>query len=460
MTSTENPASQKTTTVRRRSRNFALALTAVAALALTACAPPGPAGGGSSTTSPGDISTTLTKDDVTIQFMTNTEASDALTKLTDAFTAQHPNVTFDIVADANANLAANMSRILTRDNPPSLIFTPSVGQLAQDGLLTDLDPYVEAFGWDSWSQELLDLNRVSAEGQRGSGPLYAVGIGYNITGIFYNKEIAAEVGMTEPPTTFAEFDSAAHKAVDAGHLGISVAAKDAGTPFLLQLVQEAYGDSDGISDWTVQKPGSSFDQPGMLKAAEQLQTWKADGVISKDAVAVDYPTMMADFQAGKALFVPVGDWEAQRLVAAMGDNVGFFLMPTVDAGAKQYAPAFPSNHAIPAGAANKDVAAYFLNWLHTDEKARKLIVEAIGSSPGGPTTLPAPKSDVPLVQETSAGFQQILGDEGAVDFFANVSQSFTMTIMNPMMQELMLGTKTPQQFVDDVQSAYESELMK
>ena len=459
MTRTKTTASHSTSTVLRRSRNFALALTATAALALTACAPPGPVDG-PGTTSPGEISTTLTTEDVTLEVMTNTEAADALTKLTDAFTAQHPNVTFDIIADANANLAANMSRILTRENPPSLIFTPSVGQLAQDGLLTDLDPYADAFGWDSWSQKLLDINRVSADGVRGSGPLYAVGIGYNITGIFYNKEIAAEVGMTEPPTTFAEFDDAAYAAVDAGHLGISVAAKDAGTPFLLQLVQQAHGDSDAISDWTVQEPGSSFDQPGMLEAAEQLQQWKADGVISADAVAVDYPTMMADFQAGKALFVPVGDWEVQRLVAAMGDNVGFFLMPTVDAGEKQYAPAFPSNHSIPSGADNKDVAAFFLNWLHTDEQARQLIVDVIGSSPGGPADLPAPESDVTLAQETAAAFQQILSGEGAVDFFANVSQSFTMSIMNPMMQELMLGSKTPTQFVDDVQAAYESELMK
>ncbi|WP_425838862.1 ABC transporter substrate-binding protein [Microbacterium sp. PA5] len=430
-------------------------------VALSACAPPGPANpNAGQTPTVGDVSTELTSEDVTVTIMTNTEASDALTKISDAFTKQHPNVTFDIVAEANSNLAANMSRILTRNDPPDVIFMPSIGQFVQDGLIANLDPYFEAYGWDSWSQELLDINRIDTDGQRGSGSLYAVGIGYNVTGIFYNKEIAAEVGMSAPPATFAEFDDYAHKAVDAGYLGLSVAAKDAGTPFLLQEVQTAYGDSDAITAWTAQVPGSSFAQPGMLKAAEKLQQWKGDGVISKDAVSVDYPTMMGDFQAGKALFVPVGDWEAQRLVAAMGDNVGFFLMPTVEAGAKQYAPAFPSNHAIPAAAKHKDEAAYFLNWVHTDETARKLIVDVIGSSPGGPTDLPAPQTDVPLVQETSEAFQKVLAGGGAVDFFANVSQAFTLSTMNPLMQSLMLGSKTPQQFVDEVQAAYESELMK
>lgn len=455
MNHTIQPAAR---TTRPWMRFAALAATTALGLALAACAPPGPAGGGSD--SEGDVSTTLTSEEITLQIMPNTEAAESITKLTEEFTAQHPNVTFEIVAEANSNLAANMSRILTRDDPPNLIFMPSLAEFATAGLLADLDPYAEAFGWDSWAASLLNVNRLTEDGERGSGALYAVGIGYNVTGIFYNKEIAAEVGMDEPPATFGEFNDYAYEAVDAGYLGLSVAAKDAGTPFLLQLVQQAHGNSDEIAAWIDHVPGSTFDQPGMLQAAEQLQQWKADGVISADAVAVDYPTMMADFQAGKALFVPVGDWEAQRLVAAMGDNVGFFLMPTVDEGAKQYAPAFPSNHAIPAGSDNQDATAYFLNWLHTDETARKLIVDLIGSSPGGPADLPAPETDVALVQETSAAFVEVLQSGGPTDFFPNVGQAFTLSTMNSLMQELMLGTKTPQEFVDAVQSAYEAEFMQ
>lgn len=435
-----------------------LAAVAMTGVVLTACAPPGssvPESSGSA----GPVSTTLTSDDVTLQILSNTEMGDALKTIGEAFTEQHPNVTFDIVAEANANVATNLSRILTRDTPPDIIFIPTIAQPAKDGLLTDLDPYFDAYGWDTWSQGLLDINRVGADGQRGSGPLYAVGIGNNVTGVFYNKEIAEQVGMTEPPKTFDDMEAAAKKAVEAGFLGFSVAAKDAGTPMLLQEVQNSIGNAPEISAWTAQEPGATFDQPGMVEAAVKLQEWKGNGIISKDAVSVDYPTMMGDFQAGKSLFVAVGDWEAQRLVAAMGDNVGFFLMPNKDADAGLYAMAFPSNHAIPAGSKNKDVAAYFLNWLGTDEVGRQLIVDTIGSSPAGPTDLPAPVTDVPLIQETSAAFEQVLREDGAVDSFTNVSQAFTLSTLNGLMQSMMLGSKTPQEFVDSVQSAYESELM-
>lgn len=435
-------------------RLVGIAAAVLVSLSLAACAPPG--SGGSGPAAPeGAVSTELPTEPVTLQIMTSPEAADAVTKLGEEFTTQHPTVTFDIVAEANSNLSTNLSRILTRADPPDLIFMPSVAQSARDGLLANLDPYYDAYGWENWSQELLRIARVSPTGERGTGSLYAVGIGYNVTGIFYNKQIAAEIGLEGAPQSFDEFEQAALDAVDAGYLGFSLAAKDAGTPFLLQELQNAYGNAPEINDWVYQRPGASFDQPGMLAAAEKLQEWTKNGVISPDALSIDYPTMMADFQAGKALYVPVGDWEAQRLVAAMGDNVGFFLIPTVEEGEKQYTMAAPTNYSIPAGSSNKDVSAYFLNWIQSDEKARQLVVDIIGSSPGGPADLPVPDSDIPLVQETLAAFQRVLADDGAVDFMANVSTAFTLDTLNPEMQALVLGDRTPRDFVDVVQSAYE-----
>ncbi|MEZ4595655.1 MAG: hypothetical protein R3C32_01800 [Chloroflexota bacterium] len=40
---------------------------------------------------------------------------------------------------------------------------------------------------------------------RGEGDLYAGGLNYSTTGVFYNKDQAAQIGMTEPPATLEEF---------------------------------------------------------------------------------------------------------------------------------------------------------------------------------------------------------------------------------------------------------------
>ena len=46
-------------------------------------------------------------------------------------------------------------RLLAGDNPPDLIRLPTMVDLVRDGLLLDLEPYVEAFGWDQWPASLL-----------------------------------------------------------------------------------------------------------------------------------------------------------------------------------------------------------------------------------------------------------------------------------------------------------------
>ncbi|MEU4746924.1 hypothetical protein AB0G02_41600, partial [Actinosynnema sp. NPDC023658] len=54
--------------------------------------------------------------------------------LTEEFTRQHPNVTWDVREEQYAVLTQNAPRLLA-DNPPDLIRLPQVSDLAGDGLL-------------------------------------------------------------------------------------------------------------------------------------------------------------------------------------------------------------------------------------------------------------------------------------------------------------------------------------
>src|SRR5689334_20504490 len=141
-------------------------------------------------------------------------------KLSDEFTKQFPNVTWDIKQDQFANLINETPRLLAGDNPPDLIRLPTLVSFAKQGLLKNLDDYAKAFGWDKWPVPQLDQNRVAPDGTRGTGSLYAMGLNYSLTGIFYNKKLAAQIGMTEPPKTLAEFDDLLAKAKAAGLLPI------------------------------------------------------------------------------------------------------------------------------------------------------------------------------------------------------------------------------------------------
>ena len=124
------------------------------------------------------------------------------TRLAEEFTKQFPNVTFDIKEDQFANMMENSPRILSEDNAPDLIRLPSMTDLVANELLKNLDGYFTEFGWDKFPAGQLVQLRVEEGGRpRGTGSLYAMGLNYSMTGVFYNKELAAQIGMTEPPKT-------------------------------------------------------------------------------------------------------------------------------------------------------------------------------------------------------------------------------------------------------------------
>ena len=82
----------------------------------------------------------------------------------------------------------------------------------------------------------------------------------------------------------------------------------------------------------------------------------------------------------------------------------------------------PLTYGIAAKAKNADCAAFFFNWVATNEKAREIDVAVGGSNPGGPPDLPVPPAAAGSVtNETLAAGADVAKDNGAMDFIANAT---------------------------------------
>ncbi|MVT00380.1 extracellular solute-binding protein [Devosia sp. L53-10-65] len=384
-------------------------------------------------------------------------------QLAEEFTRQFPNVTFDIKEDQFANMMENSPRILSEANAPDLIRLPSLTDLVANDLLLNLDGYFDEFGWDAFPAGQLVQLRVEEGGRpRGTGSLYAMGLNYSMTGVFYNKELADQLGMTEPPQTLAELDALMAAAKEAGIQPIMQWNKGtAGLAFPLQNLMGAYGAPEPINDWIFQKESATINTPDNLEAAQHLDAWIKAGYFPSDANAIEYFQMMSRYIGGEGLFMFNGDWESGNLDANAAGKFGFFIMPSVEEDGRHATMSAPLTFGIAANAANPDCAAFFLDWVATNEEARKINVAVGGSNPGGPTDLPMPAVKPGSVTEASlAAGQTLAEDNGAMDFIANATGAIFAAGWTPELQKMVGGQQTPEGLLEAVQEEYETQLSR
>jgi raffinose/stachyose/melibiose transport system substrate-binding protein len=383
-------------------------------------------------------------------------------KLSEEFTKQFPNVTWDIKQDQFANLINATPRLLSGDNPPDLIRLPTMVSFAKEGLLKNLDDYATAFGWDKWPVPQLNQNRVGEDGTRGSGSLYAMGLNYSLTGIFYNKELAAQIGMTEPPKTVAEFDDLLAKAKAAGLQPIMLwgsAKSGMGLAFPLQHLMAAFGPVEPINDWIFQKPGATIDTPDNLEAAQHLEQWIKDGYFPPDINAIEYTDAAARFTKGEGVFTFNGDWQNAGYETEMAGNVGFFLMPPAEADGSPAAMSAPLTFGIAAEAKNADCAAFFFNWVASNDEARQIDVSVGGSNPGGPADATMPAVGEGSVTNDTLAAGLVVGQAGtSMDFIANATSAIFAQGWTPELQKMVGGRQDAAGLLQAVQAEYESEL--
>jgi len=445
---------------RRRQPVAVVTFMAAAGLALAGCAPGsgGDNNAASSEVTSAEVNTELTSEDVTLTIADET-GFPVTDKLAEEFTKQHPNVTFEITRDTFQHLTANAPKLLAGDNPPDLIRLPTIGDTAGDGLLANLDPYAEAYGWDAWPETQLSPLRMNEEGTRGSGPLYQVGLGYSVTGIFMNTALADKLGIDGPPQTWAELEEDLATAKAGGVQPIMAGDKDGVVNFAIQAAMNQYADKDEFLSWMFNEPGSSYATEGNIQGAEVIRTWADKGYFPSDINAIDYFTFVSRFSDGEGLFTFNGNWEAANYQKALGDEVEFFLVPPLEEGDDHVAMGAANSFSVAAGSDDLDTTTYFLDWIHTDPAARQIISDVTGASPGGDPSLEQPAvEEGSLIASALEMAAQIGAENGQVDFMSNTTSGIYAGSIIPESQLLVTGKITGEEFVNRVQAFYESEV--
>jgi ABC-type glycerol-3-phosphate transport system substrate-binding protein len=353
-----------TTPARRHTALVALGVTA--ALALTACAgTSGTTGGG--TAPKVDVSTTIPSDPVTL---TLAYSNDPPTQtLIDGFTKKYPNVTIKPQMTPFNDYIKSIKLAMSSDAAPDIAqYNPgAMNSLVPAGLILDLGPWAKAYGWNTKfppsTLEILSSDK-SAK-QFGTGGLYAVPGGLSVVGVYYNKKM-----VKEPPKTLAEFEAAMQKVKDSGQTPLMLGALQVGGFHLWNALLNVTGNVADYRGWVYGKPGATIENDGARKASQMMADWAKKGFFPASASATADADALASFAKGKSAFLVTGNWGATAVEKELGDDAGFFLMPTATDQPANVASGASVAYAISAKSKHPNVAAAFLDYLSSPEAAK------------------------------------------------------------------------------------------
>jgi raffinose/stachyose/melibiose transport system substrate-binding protein len=374
-----------------------------------------------------------------------------ITRLNEAFMSTYPNVKIKRVAKSFTNLNTTLKLAVSGPNAPDVVEANQgrqiMGGLVKGGLLKPLDAYADAYGWkDRWSKTLLDLNRFSSDGKQfGSGDLYGVSQQGEIVGVFYNRDMVKTV-----PKTFEEFESMLAAAKKKGQTPISFGNLDKfGGIHEFQTVQNQFASKDATRNFVFAKDGASFDTSENKEAATTLQDWAKKGYFTKDFNGTGYDPAWQQFTKGKGPFTIAGTWITSDALTALGDKLGFFLMPGKEAGAQ---PVSLGGESLPWGitakSKNADVAAAYIDFI-TNAKAADVQVETDNLPATQATTEPS----APVQKEIFAAWKQLNDTDGLTPYMDYATPTFYDDFSGAV-QKLLAGKTSPDAFTKSVQEDY------
>ena len=364
-----------------------LALVAAALLITTAAA----CGGGGSSSSPTPLDTSASHEPVTLTVWhpwTVKSEKEGFSTAVAGFEEKYPWITLDIVTFPNSDeFDQTLIKNINAGTPPDVAITfdaSFVAKYAVDDLWQDLRPYMEAsnFSMDEFAPAALSYT--AYQGEQVALPVLT-----DAYGLYYNKDMFAKAGLSEPPKTMTELADYGKKLTVTNTDGSIDIAGFMPWPDFNQL---------GVSDLGGQWGGTYFGADGKAHLAtdpawSSALTWQRDLIDfygtdnAKKFVAtwVDKEwTPDQVFEAGHVAMIFDGEWRTKMI---QNDGVKFDWatapFPAVDDKPDLYGMGRAGGTicGIPTGAKNGDAAWLLVQYMSTDTDFLVSLANMLGNVP-------------------------------------------------------------------------------
>ena len=318
--------------------------------------------------------------------------------IADTYSKEFDEANEDIVVEYRAipfdDLVNETLRAFATGNAPDIVSfdNPDFALFSSRGAMLDITDRVAASDVIKVENYFEGpLNSVSWDGKLFGIPKYT-----DTIGVFYNKDLFAKAGITEPPKTWAEFTEYAEKLTDPANnvygATFSARAGEEGTFQFLPIIQMS---------------GGGYDNVNTEGAAEVLDLWKKmvdNGWASKDVLSLGQWDSTGTFNSGNAAMAISGPWEIDRMVEDAKFDWGVALLPTIEEGGDRSSALGGFDWGIMSTTKHPDEAFRALEYFAAQDHR---IFEEFGNIPAR-SDIELPVTGVALKDEALKVFQEQL----------------------------------------------------
>ncbi|MGV9804594.1 extracellular solute-binding protein [Micromonospora chersina] len=371
-------------------------------------------------------------------------------KVAKDFSALHPTVKIEIEAiETNQLQRTRIPAALLSNDPPDVFMSWGGGEMVEQveaDYLKDLT--------DQTKTEVANMGK-AAEIWQVNGKQYGLPFRMGIEGIWYNKDMFAQAGISAPPTTFEELNAAVTKlkAINVTPIAVGAGDKWPAAHWWYNFALRA------CSVDTLKKASKDkvFDDPCFVKAGQDLKAFIDTKPFQNNFIATpgqNDPTSANGLLAnGKAAMELMGDWNRGTLdnvatdKAKLAKFLGWFPVPAISGSAGDPKAALGGGDGFACSKKAPAECVEFLKYIASPEVQK-------GYAETG-TGLPVVKGAESGIQDPALkSILQATSEASYVQLWLDTAYGSTVgTAMNDGIVGIFSGKGTPEQVVAGMKAA-------
>ena len=383
-------------------------------------------------------------------------ALEVVEQLATEFEEAHPGVTVEHQGYPLEELQETLPRAMQSGEGPDVAQINNgenlMGPMVRAKQLVPLTDYDAEYGWTAdLSEGLVARNRYSDDGATfGEGTLWGVSNTAEIVGFYYNRQIFEDNGV-EVPTTFEELEAAMQTFKDAGVTPLVLGNLDAWQAIHLFGTVHATMTSREYLDGLIYRSGDqSWESDEIKAAATKLQEWVEKGYLLEGFDGLNADDAWPLFGAGEGAMLLQGSWQAGDVQSALGENGGFFPVPSAGDATVLHVGGVGIPYGITTAAEDPDLAAELVDFLVGD-RAREVLLEK-GQLPAGEIAADEIQEGT-VSGDVYAAWNEALANDQLGHYMDWATPTMYDTITDQL-QQLLAGEVTPDEFAAALQTDY------